>query len=102
MVLHRSCDGHSEAWRLFHRNRRQRTSVCYSSWFRRRSCDDQRCQHRSMLLLEGHGNVKRIRCPLHSWVYDLEGHLLSAPALNDVEDFDKNRVCLPRIRSEVW
>ncbi|UVK57327.1 Rieske (2Fe-2S) protein (plasmid) [Mesorhizobium sp. AR02] len=60
------------------------------------------CQHRSMLLLEGHGNVRRIRCPLHSWVYDLEGHLLSAPALNDVEDFDKNGVCLPRIRSEVW
>jgi phenylpropionate dioxygenase-like ring-hydroxylating dioxygenase large terminal subunit len=60
------------------------------------------CQHRSMLLLEGHGNTKRIRCPLHSWVYSLEGNLLSAPALNDVDDFDKAGVCLPRIRSEIW
>ncbi len=37
------------------------------------------CQHRAMLLLEGAGNVKRIRCPLHSWVYSLEGKLVSAP-----------------------
>ena len=60
------------------------------------------CQHRSMLLLEGHGNIKRIRCPLHSWVYNLEGNLLSAPALNDVEDFNKEEICLPRIKSEIW
>lgn len=60
------------------------------------------CQHRAMLLLDGHGNTKRIRCPLHSWVYSLEGDLLSAPALNDVDDFDKSAVCLPRIRSEIW
>ncbi|WP_045835751.1 aromatic ring-hydroxylating dioxygenase subunit alpha [Hyphomicrobium sp. 99] len=60
------------------------------------------CQHRAMLLLDGHGNTKRIRCPLHSWVYSLDGNLLSAPALNDVDDFDKGAVCLPRIRSEIW
>jgi len=60
------------------------------------------CQHRSMLLVEGHGNTRRIRCPMHSWVYSLEGDLLSAPALNDVADFDKSAICLPRIRSELW
>ena len=31
------------------------------------------CRHRNMLLLEGAGNVRRISCPLHAWVYNMEG-----------------------------
>jgi Rieske 2Fe-2S family protein len=61
------------------------------------------CRHRNMLLLEGAGNVRRISCPLHAWVYNLEGELVSAPGLTDTDaSFDPKSVCLPKIRTEVW
>jgi phenylpropionate dioxygenase-like ring-hydroxylating dioxygenase large terminal subunit len=60
------------------------------------------CQHRGLLLAEGRGNVRRIRCPMHSWVYDLSGALVSAPGLNDDQSFDKKEACLPVVRSEIW
>lgn len=62
------------------------------------------CQHRSMLILEGRGNTRRLRCPLHAWVYNTEGELVSAPGLTDAKDdvFDIKEVCLPKIRTEVW
>jgi phenylpropionate dioxygenase-like ring-hydroxylating dioxygenase large terminal subunit len=60
------------------------------------------CQHRGMIVAEGCGNARRLRCPYHSWVYGLDGRLLSAPDLNDVESFDRGEVRLPRVRSEVW
>lgn len=60
------------------------------------------CQHRGLLLSEGRGNTTRLRCPMHSWVYDLTGQLVSAPELNDDPTFDKKEICLPTIRSEIW
>lgn len=61
------------------------------------------CRHRNMLLLEGAGNVRRISCPLHAWVYNMEGELVSAPGLTDTgANFDPKSVCLPKIRAEIW
>ena len=60
------------------------------------------CQHRGQKLADGRGNVRRIRCTMHSWVYDLSGKLTSAPGLNDDASFNKSDSCLPVIRSEVW
>ena len=60
------------------------------------------CQHRGQMLAEGRGNVRRIRCPMHSWVYDLSGRLASAPGLNDDPGFHKEEACLPVLRSEIW
>jgi phenylpropionate dioxygenase-like ring-hydroxylating dioxygenase large terminal subunit len=62
------------------------------------------CQHRGMLILEGRGNTRRLRCPLHAWVYNTSGELTSAPGLSDHEgeEFNVKDVCLPKIRSEVW
>ena len=60
------------------------------------------CQHRGLLLAEGRGNVRRIRCPMHNWVYDLSGSLLTAPGLTEDPAFDKKEVCLPVVRSEIW
>jgi phenylpropionate dioxygenase-like ring-hydroxylating dioxygenase large terminal subunit len=60
------------------------------------------CQHRGQQLAEGRGNTRRIRCPMHSWLYDLSGQLLSAPGLNDDPSFRKSDACLPAIRSELW
>lgn len=60
------------------------------------------CQHRGQQLAEGRGNVRRIRCPMHSWVFDLSGRLMSAPGLNDDPSFERSEACLPVIRSEIW
>ena len=62
------------------------------------------CQHRSMLIMEGRGNTRRMRCPLHAWVYNTSGELVSAPGLTDVEGstFNVKDVCLPKIRTEIW
>lgn len=37
------------------------------------------CRHRQAIMLEGHGNIENIVCPLHRWTYSLEGELLGAP-----------------------
>ncbi|WP_151957920.1 aromatic ring-hydroxylating oxygenase subunit alpha [Acinetobacter guillouiae] len=62
------------------------------------------CRHRNMLLLEKSGNTRRIRCPLHAWIYNMEGELVSAPGLTDAanEEFDPKKVCLPKLKSEIW
>ncbi|MFD1009460.1 aromatic ring-hydroxylating oxygenase subunit alpha [Oceanisphaera ostreae] len=62
------------------------------------------CQHRGMILIEGSGNTRRLRCPLHAWVYNTSGELVSAPGLTDKEDeqFDVKEVCLPKIRTDLW
>src|SRR3989304_1935599 len=40
------------------------------------------CRHRGTLLVEGEGTCKAFKCPYHSWVYSLEGELLSGPGMN--------------------
>ena len=60
------------------------------------------CQHRGQLLVVGNGKVDRIRCPMHSWVYDLSGALTFAPGFESDPTFDMGDICLPEIRSEVW
>lgn len=47
------------------------------------------CRHRAMRLLDGSGNCRGIRCPFHSWAYRLDGALIAAPHMDDVEGFDK-------------
>jgi len=55
------------------------------------------CRHRQGLLLEGHGHVNNIVCPLHRWTYDLNGTLLGAP------DFDRTPDCaLPKSAVQDW
>lgn len=61
------------------------------------------CQHRAMPLVEGEkGSCRRFQCPYHAWVYGLDGQLQSAPLLNDSPSFDKSKVKLPEVRSEIW
>lgn len=62
------------------------------------------CQHRGMIVAEKQGNVRRLRCPLHAWTYDLNGHLIAAPGLSDDPDstVDLSDICLPKIRTEIW
>ncbi len=62
------------------------------------------CQHRGMILAEGRGNLRRLRCPLHAWTYDLSGKLIAAPGLTDGDGGGDvvAHVCIPRIRTEIW
>jgi glycine betaine catabolism A len=68
------------------------------------------CRHRgSQLLPAGPDDpvpsvqdAKAIRCPYHSWTYDLDGSLLRAPHTEDVDDFDPSCFGLRPIGIEVW
>ena len=55
------------------------------------------CSHRQALMLEGHGNIQRLTCPLHRWSYDLDGTLLSAPRFQY-----KPCLHLPRTPLQSW
>lgn len=57
------------------------------------------CRHRAMPVASGTGNTMLFRCPYHSWTYELDGRLRSAP-LMDKEALADCR--LPTIRSESW
>ncbi len=60
------------------------------------------CQHRGMVIAEARGNHRLLRCPFHAWTYRLDGQLVTAPGMEDVEGFDCCSVRLPEIRSEGW
>ena len=60
------------------------------------------CRHRMMPLLTGNGHVSRITCPYHAWTYDLTGQLVGAGHMRHSVHFDKTKICLPEIRTEIW
>jgi Rieske 2Fe-2S family protein len=43
-----------------------------------------------------------IRCPYHSWAYGLDGHLVAAPGLQDMPDFDKAAFALHPVGVALW
>jgi glycine betaine catabolism A len=43
-----------------------------------------------------------LRCPYHSWTYDLDGTLLRAPHTEDVEAFDASRFSLAPVGVDTW
>ncbi len=60
------------------------------------------CRHRMMQLLEGRGQARRVVCPYHAWTYDLNGQLIGAGHMQRSNGFDKKKICLPEIRTEIW
>jgi phenylpropionate dioxygenase-like ring-hydroxylating dioxygenase large terminal subunit len=60
------------------------------------------CQHRAMLVCEGHGRTKTFLCPYHHWVYSLDGQLIGAPAMERACGFDKKQVRLAEFKLEIW
>jgi len=66
------------------------------------------CSHRGFRLVQQSEKFKKfIRCPYHSWSYDLEGELISTPHIggvgkHELEDFDKSCNGLKEVRSYVW
>ncbi len=66
------------------------------------------CSHRGYKLLQKKCNVKNIiRCPYHSWAYNLEGELTATPHIggmnnHDAKYFEKSKSNLKEVRSTVW
>ena len=61
------------------------------------------CRHRGALLLEdGTGNCRGIKCPYHGWVYGLDGALTGAPDMEQTIGFDRADYGLTPIRLETW
>jgi choline monooxygenase len=60
------------------------------------------CRHRGSPIAEGAGNHKRFTCPYHAWTYASDGRLLAAPYMEGNARFDKERLCLPSFRVEIW
>jgi phenylpropionate dioxygenase-like ring-hydroxylating dioxygenase large terminal subunit len=60
------------------------------------------CQHRGMLVAEGHGNASELICQYHHWTYSLDGDLIGAPAMNKARGFDKSCIKLPPLKVEIW
>lgn len=66
------------------------------------------CRHRGMILVSEKTKVRgAIRCPYHSWCYDLSGALRTAPHVggpgkNTHENIKRDELGLYAIRSHVW
>lgn len=60
------------------------------------------CRHRGARLLDGEGQCQTIRCPYHSWIYDLDGHLRAAVGMHDATDFKPSDHGLLPVRLQSW
>lgn len=62
------------------------------------------CKHRgAALLAEPCGNTgRRMTCPYHSWVYDLDGTLVGYPDAANFRELDSACVDLTAVRCETW
>lgn len=70
-------------------------------------CHHNVCRHRGMKVIEGSCSVRNLRCPYHSWTYNLEGRLIATPAIagvrqNDSPGIDKEGLGLLSVRCEQW
>ena len=58
------------------------------------------CKHRGHQLLYGEGTTKRMICPYHAWVYQLDGQLARARNTKHLVDFDPTQICLDEVQVE--
>jgi Rieske 2Fe-2S family protein len=62
------------------------------------------CRHRGTHMCEESEGTfgKSIQCPYHAWTYGLDGRLIGASLMKDVEDFDRNDYPLHAVNLQVW
>ena len=62
------------------------------------------CRHRgTRLCTEDHGRFQgSIQCPYHAWTYGLDGRLLAAPQMDEVDGFDRSAFPLRAVACEMW
>ena len=77
-------------------------NVCRHRGARLCTLEAQVENHNLVPLKGGMVNGEMILCPYHSWTYDLDGNLLKAPHMDEVDDFDKNKIQLYKVACESW
>ncbi len=62
------------------------------------------CRHRGHELLADGATATRqsVVCPYHAWTYRLDGGLVQAPRMREVEDFEAESHALVQLPVEVW
>lgn len=62
------------------------------------------CRHRGTQLCSAHDGAFRgsIQCPYHAWTYGLDGQLLAAPQMDEVDGFDRSEHPLRPMACAVW
>lgn len=62
------------------------------------------CRHRgTRMVIEEQGRFSAcIQCPYHAWTYDLEGNLIGAPLMDELEGFSKVDYPLHRVAIAEW
>lgn len=62
------------------------------------------CRHRGTHMCEETSGrfSKSIQCPYHAWTYALDGKLIGAPLMKEVEDFNKEEFPLHAVHLKVW
>ncbi len=62
------------------------------------------CRHRgTRLCTEERGRFQgSIQCPYHAWTYGLDGRLMAAPQMDEVDGFDRSEYPLRRVACETW
>jgi Rieske 2Fe-2S family protein len=62
------------------------------------------CRHRGTRLcdIETGTFAGSIQCPYHGWTYDLNGRLIGAPQMDEVEGFARDNYPLRHVPCEVW
>jgi carnitine monooxygenase subunit len=61
------------------------------------------CRHRAMRIVDGDaGCAKKLVCPYHAWVYELDGRLSGVPMRGDYPALDMAATGLVAVDVEVW
>jgi Rieske 2Fe-2S family protein len=61
------------------------------------------CRHRGTRLCEEQaGHSSAIQCPYHAWTYGLDGRLIGAPHMDEVQGFDKAGHSLHAVDLALW
>ncbi|MFD0860544.1 aromatic ring-hydroxylating oxygenase subunit alpha [Roseovarius aquimarinus] len=60
------------------------------------------CQHRAHQLVSGSGTTRVVVCPYHAWTYEMTGELRSGPNTKSVPGFDRSKICLTSVRTELF
>lgn len=61
------------------------------------------CRHRGMRIVDGEaGCAKKLVCPYHAWVYELDGRLSGVPMRADYPALDMATTRLLSVEVEVW
>ena len=60
------------------------------------------CPHRGMPVVSDHGRASNFSCPYHRWKFGLDGHLISAPLMDNVDGFPESDCGLSPIKVECW